>query len=233
MRAAKRPFHAGHQVECPCCGSQFRAFARAGIPSRPNAECLACGALERHRLEYLYLRNETPLFSGQNHKVLHVAPEPALRRVLASAASIRYVTADLMAHDVDVRMDVTSIPFPDGSFDFILCNHVLEHVPDDRRAMREFHRVLSPDGQAILQVPISMSRVSTFEDSTATKPRERERLFGQYNHVRRYGRDIVDRLLEVGFTVNVEEYGRRLKPELVQRHRLQLGDDYFFVCSRS
>jgi SAM-dependent methyltransferase len=146
-----------------------------GFPPRPAA-CPGCDSRERQRLLYLYLHERTNLFKDRL-RVLHVAPEDCLQPKLASSPNIDYISADLSSSTAMTRMDITDIQFPNGSFDVILCSHVLEHVGDDRRAMRELHRILRPGGWAILQVPVDSSQEHTFEDPRVTDPRERERLF--------------------------------------------------------
>ncbi len=162
-----------------------------------------CHSVERHRFLWLYLQRRTDLFDGSPKKMLHVAPElcfePRLRKLLGHG----YLTADLVDPLAMVKMDVTSIEYPDRSFDVIYCSHVLEHVPDDRKAMREFRRVLADGGWAILLVPITSDW--TFEDPAITEPSERRKAFGQEDHLRRYGLDYADRLREAGFTVDVTE----------------------------
>lgn len=186
---------------CPVCERSSRRFRAFGEVRREDAKCPQCGALERHRLTWLYFAQRTDLFDGRSKRVLHVAPEqwfePRLRRHLGAG----YLTADLIDPHVMERMDITRIPYPDGSFDAVYCSHVLEHVPDDRRAMREFRRVLKPGGWAILLVPTTAER--TVEDPTVTDPAERRRRFGQDDHVRRYGPDYAERLREAGFDVTV------------------------------
>lgn len=172
---------------------------------RPLARCPVCKSTDRERLLYLYLTQKTDLFT-RPHKVLHVAPEPGLEALFESRPEIDYLTADLSSPRVRVRMDITAIDFPDQHFDVILCNHVLEHIPDDRQAMRELHRVLSADGWAILQVPIGLALDATFEDFSVTDPAQRETVFGQSDHVRIYARDYRQRLVDAGFEVETFDW---------------------------
>lgn len=215
--AALRLPYRGWGRLCPVCGRASRRFAPAGVVPREDAACIHCGALERHRLVWLYFRSRTDLFDSRPKRVLHVAPEPCFRRPFEQAFGAGYVPADLSGMNGSLKMDVLDIPFPDSAFDVIYCSHVLEHVADDRRAMREFRRVLRPDGWAVLLVPILAER--TFEDPSVTDPAERQRLFGQDDHVRAYGPDYVDRLREAGFAVSVTG------PEELagQSERLRLG----------
>jgi SAM-dependent methyltransferase len=206
-------------VECPICGFEGDAFAAGGVITRPNAQCPRCLSLERHRLVWLYLTNETDLFAGtRTRRMLHLAPELCIRQRLSLEPTLDYLPADLDPRGVEVQMDVTAIGYPDDFFDVIYCSHVLEHVPDDRRAMRELARVLAPEGWAILQVPIW--RDETDEDPTLTDEAERIRRFRQRDHVRIYGLDYPDRLAESGFEVTVDPYPRRMSWSDVHRFGL-------------
>jgi SAM-dependent methyltransferase len=160
-----------------------------------------CGALERHRFMWKYLEKMTNLFEAKNISMLHIAPEKFLETKLRDRLGKNYITADLLNPRAMVKMDITDIQYPDEYFDVIYCSHVLEHVQDDKMAMREFYRVLKPDGWAILLVPITADK--TFEDPSVVDPSERLKLFGQKDHVRRYGPDYIDRLREAGFKVKV------------------------------
>ncbi|QDV82909.1 hypothetical protein TBK1r_18410 [Stieleria magnilauensis] len=161
--------------------------------------------------------------------MLHVAPEPCLRPHFKEHIGESYLTADLLANDVDVNMDITEIQYPDNTFDVIYCSHVLEHVPDDRKAMKEFLRVLNPDGFAVLMVPITAEQ--TVEDPSVTDPQERLRLFGQEDHVRRYGPDFSERLRGAGFVVD-EMTPNRFCSEAEQRASRLPDEDRIYVCRR-
>lgn len=191
----------GNQRHCPVCNRNSKYFGTAGMTPRKDARCTFCGALERHRLVWNYFKRETNIFNDHSLKMLHVAPEIIFEKLLVQQLGNNYLTADLYNPKAMVKMDITDIQYPDNSFDMIYCSHVLEHVPDDRKAMREFLRVLKPNGWAMLLVPIVCE--NTFEDLSITDPAERARLFGQEDHVRNYGRDYVDRLRNAGFQVKV------------------------------
>lgn len=218
----------GTERYCPCCRASVRRFLPYGLERREEARCPVCAALERHRLIWLYFTQKTDLFDGTPRKMLHVAPEPQLSRHFSSKEYIDYLSADLMDPRAMVKMDITDIQFPDNTFDVIYCSHVLEHVPDDRNAMREFYRVLKPGGWAILQVPITAE--TTFEDPTVTSPEERERLFGQHDHVRRYGPDYKDRLADAGFSVKVDGFVRALDEKEIARMGLMQSEDVYFCA---
>jgi SAM-dependent methyltransferase len=228
-RTVRRLRHAGLARFCPCCGSHLREFKTFGVIPRPEALCPVCGSLERHRLICLYMRRRTDLFSGNRKRMLHVAPEAELSRLFQEAEAIEYLSADLSSPTAMVKMDVTDIHYPDNSFDVIYCSHVLEHVADDTAAMREFHRVLKPGGWAVLQVPISGD--TTFEDDTVTSPEVREKLFGQRDHVRRYGKDYAERLALAGFSVLIDGFARELTDQEITRFGLLPSEDVYF-CTK-
>jgi len=201
----------GWKYECPICDSGIRKLRPFGYKFpvleekqvigggfRPNAQCPVCKATDRERLLYLYLSRQTRLFI-EKVKLLHVAPEPALCSIIKNYSNIDYLTADIISDKVMVKMDITDIDYPDESFDVIICNHVLEHIIDDRKAMSELYRVLKPGGWGIVQVPISLSLQQTFEDASVTTSSEREIVFGQSDHVRIYAMDYLQRLIDCGF----------------------------------
>jgi SAM-dependent methyltransferase len=153
---------------CPVCEKAARKFHTFGVVPRTDAACPFCRALERHRLVWLYFGKRTDLFRQTPGKMLHVAPEQCFEDRLRSRLGRNYVTADLADPRAMVKMDITDIPYPDESFEVIYCSHVLEHVPDDQKAMKEFYRVLKPGGWAILLVPITADK--TFEDPAIVDP---------------------------------------------------------------
>jgi SAM-dependent methyltransferase len=210
-------------VTCPCCGGTFPAFQPHGRIPRPGARCPSCGALERHRLIFLYLLSRTRFFRD-DLRVLHFAPEGCFHRWFRRLPNLEYTSADLMSPHAMERIDITDIPYPDDTFDTVLCSHVLEHVPDDRAAMAEVRRVLRPGGFAILHVPIDRSREQTFEDDRIVSPEDREKAFGQHDHVRLYGRDFAERLEAAGFHVEVEAFGQDLRQEDVRRFGLRRNE---------
>lgn len=213
--AVRGVIYRGSARECPCCGGEFRKFLPAGEPSRPEALCPRCGALERHRLLTLYLRRFAP---GVGGKVLHIAPESATASVFRSIAT-EYVTADLY-QPADVKADLTDLPFSRGRWDLIVCAHVLEHVADDAAAMRELARVLTPGGRALVMVPRNIG-VPTDEDPSISDPQERIRRFGQDDHVRIYGDDLEGRLRTAGFDVIQPITPDAFTAEEIDRHRLR------------
>lgn len=212
--------------ECPICGARdpFLPGGRSGRPVR----CGTCGSMARHRLTWLYLGLRTNLFRD-DLALLHLAPEPHLGTYLRRQANLDYLSADLDVGAAMVEMDVTDIRRPDASFDVVYASHILEHVPEDRVAMRELRRVLRPDGWALFLVP--MWGPTTDEDPTVTSPIEREQRFGQHDHVRMYGHDgeFERRLTDAGFTVTVERFADQLGPAATRRYGLPT-DEYLYRC---
>lgn len=214
---------------CPVCSSYSSRFEPFGIVPRGDARCAHCGALERHRLTWLFFERYTDLFSNpSSKKMLHVAPEPCFEQRLRKIIGRGYLTADLVGEAVDVKMDVTDIQYADATFDVIYCSHVLEHVPDDKKAMREFRRILKNRGWAILLVPITAQH--TFEDPTITDPQERLRLFGQDDHVRQYGPDYRDRLSAAGFRVTYIEPRDFLSAQEIKTMGITAAAGEIFCC---
>ena len=215
---------------CPVCDQSSRRFRTGGTFPRPDARCPRCGSLERHRLAWLYLTHRTDLFDRRPKRVLHIAPEQCFEGKLKARLGDGYLTADMLNPHVMERMDITRISYPDETFDVVYCSHVLEHVPDDRQALRELRRVLKRTGWAILLVPITADR--TFEDPTIVSPSDRLRVFGQEDHVRRYGPDYVDRLREAGFAVNVTRGSDMVSPPGAVRMGVSRGAGEIFHCRR-
>ena len=200
-------FYRGDTITCPICEKSFRKLLSYGrINSRPNALCPNCLSLERHRLIWVYLKDTTGFFNSKLD-VLHIAPEACFINRFEKIHGDRYITADIESPLAKVKMDIHEIPFQPNTFDAVLCNHVLEHVRDDIAAMREINRVLKPGGFAILQIPFfSPVTATTFEDNSITDPRERERIFGQDDHVRKYGTDYPRRIEQAGLRAIEDHY---------------------------
>ncbi len=222
----------GNRFACPLCGGRFRAMLTKGDPPRANAMCPRCLSLERHRLLWLYFSGqagETPFDANKPLRVLHMAPEPALEARFRAMRHWDYRTADRAPGRADEAFDLTSIPHGDNRFDLIVCCHVLEHVLDDRQALRELWRVTAPGGKLLLQVPLGEG--PTREDPSVADPRERRRLFGQEDHVRLYGLDLVDRLRIAGFIASIQRPWEALALPLREHYRLapdgEVGEPVF------
>jgi SAM-dependent methyltransferase len=192
--------------------------------------CPRCGSLGRQRVNWLFLTSRTDLLEGPK-RLLHVAPEVCIGRRLERLPNISYLSADYASALAMEHMDITDIRYPDESFDVVLCNHVLVYVAADRQAMREIFRVLRCGGWALLQVPIDPSRETTFEDPSVTDPRERHRVFGQYDHVRVYGRDYLQRLEEAGFEVSVNEFVKELPASMIGELGLD-SSETIYLCRK-
>lgn len=208
----------------PIDGRQFKKFLPYGYESpRDNVLSPSTLSLERHRLLWLYLKNKTDFFTLP-HKVLHFAPEQAFYKRFRKLKNLDYTTTDLNSPLADVKADICKLPFEDNSFDIIFCNHVLEHIPDDTKAMQELYRILRPGGWGVFQIPQDLKRNITFEDDSITDKKERTKIFGQYDHVRIYGRDYFDKLRSVGFKVEEVDYTSLLTTEEVEKYRLAQGE---------
>lgn len=218
----------GNKLTCPCCKGHFRKFVT--FKSRPNARCPRCGAFERHRLLYLYLKDRTNFFK-KNLKVLDIAPTQFFQKTCRSLSNIDYVSADISSPLAMLQMDITKIQLPDDQFDCIFCFHVLEHVQDDQTAMAELFRILKPGGWALLQSPVDMNRDITFEDPNIVTAEDRHRIYGHAGHVRSYGRDYRDRLENAGFIVKVDDYIQRLDASVIIKYGLMEKEDIYF-CTK-
>lgn len=211
---------AGNKVQCYVCEKSFRKFLPYGYGTpRENVLCPNCLSLERHRLIWYYINNYTD-FLQSNYKVLHIAPEQCFYPKFKALKNIDYVTADLESPLAEVKMDIQNMPFDDNVFDVVLCNHVLEHIPDDKKAMHEILRVMKPGAWAVLQVPMKSGAATTFEDPSISDPKERAIHFGQYDHIRLYGSDYGDVLRKEGFIVEELDIPKAIGPELTETYRL-------------
>ncbi len=211
----------GNNVECPVCEKSFKKFLSYGseVAARDNVLCPYDLTLERHRLMWLWLKNESNFFTDKL-SVLHMAPEQCFHKRFQQQENLDYLTADIVSPIADMHFDLHDIPLEDNRFDVIFCNHVMEHVNDHLRCMQELFRVMKPGGWAIMQVPQDFDRAEVYEDTSITSPEEREKHFWQYDHVRLFGRDYPDWLRKAGF--QVEEYipSEHFTSEQIARFRL-------------
>lgn len=221
----------GKMYTDPIDGKSFRKMLPYGYGvQRSNALSPSTLSLERHRLLWLYLKNETDFFTTPK-KVLHIAPEQCFLKRFKNQTNLEYITADLYSPIADVKADICDLPFEANSFDVVFCNHVLEHIPDDAKAMSELYRVLKTGGLGIFQIPQDLSLNETYEDFSITSEEERKKHFGQYDHVRVYGKDYFDRLRTVGFTVNEVDYSKTIASELISKYCLVKGE-ILPVCTK-
>ena len=224
-------WYRGNTFTDPINGKSYRKFLPYGyVKIRTNVLSPGTLSLERHRLIWLYLKTETDFFKTPA-KVLHMAPEKAFVSRLKKLPHLDYISCDLESPLADIKGDICNLPFKDASFDWILCNHVLEHIPNDTKAMHELFRVLKPGGKALLQVPLDLKRNTTFEDDSITDKAERTKVFGQYDHVRVYGMDYFDKLKTVGFKVDALQYGKTLTKKERKRYGV-VETEYIPVCLR-
>lgn len=226
----RRRLFAGSRCYCPVCEARLSGFLN--LYRHYNLLCPICGSLQRHRFMAIFIQEwlmpRLPL--DRTWKMLHIAPEPGLTARFSALPGIEYLSADLFNPLAMEQMDICDIHHPAKAFDLIYCSHVLEHVEDDRKALREFHRVLTADGLVVIAVPITSP--STFEDPAVTSPFERERLFGQHDHLRVYGWDVVERFKQAGFTVRVIHRSDLVGESAVERMGLA-ADETLFVLDKS
>lgn len=234
LRAVQHYTLKGDNTYCPLCEKHFITFLPYGVRKRANAQCPNCQSLERHRLIWLFMKEKGIL--GKPMRMLHVSPEIVFFEKFSRSKLTDYVPIDKF--DPGYRYpkgtqnaDITQLPYPDQSFDFILCIHVLEHVPDDALAMRELYRVLKPDGCAIIQVPLDKNLPVTQEDLSITDPAIRQQLYGQPDHVRQYGMDYATRLSKAGFKVDVNKFDEKFTSEEKFKLGLPVDEDIYF-CTK-
>lgn len=221
-------FYKGKGAKCSVCESEFKKFMPYGrVYTRENALCPQCLSLERHRLIWNYLNTKTNFFSTGIH-MLHVAPELCFIERFEKIHHKNYITGDIESPLAKVKMDVHNIPFDENTFDVVMCNHVLEHVTDDHKVMTEFLRVLKPGGWAILQSPMDYSMETTYEDPSITDPLEREKHFGQDDHLRMYGLDYGEKLRSAGFNVKEEKVIDLYSPEEIFKLGLDKNEILYF-----
>lgn len=217
-------FFKGTQFTDPIDGKSYRKFLPYGYgKQRENALSPGTLSLERHRQMWLYLKNETKFFT-ENIKVLHIAPEQEFLRRFKKMKNLDYISADLFSPIVDIKADILDLPFPDEEFDVVICNHVLEHIENDGKAMSELFRVMKKGGWGIFQVPMKNTLDKTYEDFSIKDPKERQKHFGQYDHVRWYGMDYFDRLKKAGFEAEINYYSQNFSDEEIRKYALNKNE---------
>lgn len=216
----------GNTYTDPIDGKSFRKFLPYGYGNqRKNALSPSTLSLERHRLMWLFLKDETNFFtSTKKLKVLHIAPEQCFLDLFKKQKNLEYITSDLESPIADVKADICDLPFKENEFDVVFCNHVLEHIPDDTKAMQELYRVMKKGGFGVFQIPQDLSRDITFEDNSITDKDERAKIFGQYDHVRVYGKDYFNKLRSVGFKVDEVDYTKKIDSKQIERFCLMKGE---------
>ena len=218
----------GNKFEDPINGKTYSKLLPYGrLISRKNALAPDSMSLERHRLMWLFMKEKTNFFTD-NLKFLHIAPEYCFIKLFKKMKNLDYITGDLISPWADIKMDVHKIPFKENTFDVVICNHVLEHVEDSHKVMTEFFRVMKPGGWGIFQVPINTNSTETQEDKNITDPKEREKLYGQDDHLRLFGLDYGKKLAAAGFKVTESNFINELSPDLVERYALPKGEIIYF-----
>ncbi len=230
--ACRAMLFAGSKYKCPCCGWRLRAFTHGGtsLKTRHHGYCPRCNSKARHRRNWLYLHERTNLFTHPL-RLLHVSPKYALSRRLTRMQNVEFIGVDLEPRpNISMTVDITDIPLEANSIDAVICIHVLEHIENDRRAIAELYRVLKPGGWALISVPVRLDQ-PTYEDSSITTPEDRKRLFGEEQHVRMYGYDIVDRLEQSGFAVELDR-GQDIDPGTLKKYGLLTNENVFY-CTKA
>lgn len=217
-------FYAGNNVQCPVCKKSFKQFI-------DDHACPSCGSGRRHRLLYLYLEQQTNFFTTPL-KVLHFAPEHCFYKRFPALENLSYISADLNSPRAMKKVDMTAIQYPDEYFDVVISSHVLEHVPDDQKAMRELLRVMKTGGWAIHQAPIDYSRERTFEDPAIQSNEDRLRHYGHIDHKRIYGQDYKERLQQNGFNVKEDNFVNTLSNEQIRRYGLDTFEKIYYCQKR-
>lgn len=216
---------------CPICEKYSKTFGSFGYTQREDAECPSCGSLERHRLSWLVIDKELQGIKIEEKNMLHIAPEKVFMQKFDKLFKDNYLTADLNDKRAKLQMDITNIDYPSESFDYIYCSHVLEHIEDDRKAMKELCRVTKKDGWAILLVPI-MTKGPTEEDHSINTPEERMKHYGHPEHVRNYGCDYKERLEESGWEVEVIYAEDFLTPKEIELMGITKAAGEIYFCTK-
>ena len=241
-------FLSGKNFECPFCGGKYRKLLPGGVNlpffkdnkiigggRRVNMLCPRCHSTDRDRLIYYYLTSNS-LLSKPNLTLLHIAPEPSLKKYLKGFSNITYTSGDKFEKGYDgyyyskdtLSLDLTSLSFSDNSFDVVICNHVLEHIVNEKQALNEIYRVLKPGGWAIIQVPIASELVQTVENN-ADSDEKRILKYGQRDHVRLYGLDYLTRLKNHGFTVKDWSPAKHYDQSLINKYAINALEKVFIA----
>lgn len=214
----------GNKFTDPIDGNSYRKLLPYGYENtRENVLSPSTLSLERHRLMWLYLQNETEFFI-KKLKVLHIAPEQCFLSRFKKMKNLDYTTLDIESPIADIKADIRNLPLEDNTYDVIFCNHVLEHIVEDDIAMKELYRVMKSGGYGIFQVPMKYDLKKTYEDFSITSPQERQQHFGQYDHVRWYGMDYFERLRDAGFEVDTSYSSSQFSEEEQGRFALMKNE---------
>jgi len=223
----------GNTFHCNCCGKNFRKFLDKGIVKRPNAKCPYCFSLERTRVLDLYLNNELGLYKKNDIKLLHFAPEPSLFKKINAIKGIDYIDGDIHPDYARNKIDITDIKFTDDFFDLIICSHVLGHVPNEEKAIKELHRVMKPGGTALIMSLLDIDSKRTIEYEHVQSLEDRIKHYGEPDLCRLHGLDLKLRLQNGGFRTEMIDYRKEMSSEL--NIHLSLGDgrrELIFRCKK-
>lgn len=223
----------GNKVDCPVCEKSFKTFLSYGskVTHRENVLCPYDLTLERHRLMWIFLKDKSNFFTAEKLNVMHIAPEQCFHGIFKKQANLNYTTGDLESPIADLHFDLHSIPLEDNKYDVIFCNHVLEHVEDDKQCIQELYRILKPGGWGIFQVPIDTTRMDTYEDASIISPEEREKHFWRFDHIRLYGLDYPEKLEAAGFEVEIYDYHKDMPKEQYEKYRFH-PDELLYIVKK-
>lgn len=231
----------GNKV-CNLCGHRIKKFLSSGIDTklftelrvigggyRKNATCPYCKCLDRTRWVYQVLKEETDLFDAEN-TVLHFAPEKMIQEKLRRNKKCDYYPGDIVLKPGNHRIDVTDIPYRDAFFDYILINHVLEHVKNETQAFSELRRVIKPDGKLVLSFPVTLD-AGTIEKDGVFNDEDRLKYYGQKDHVRLYGKDYIKRIENLGWEIQQYTPERMVDERQIEKYGF-LRNDILLLCKR-
>ena len=228
-RAARRVWcrwkYSGSGVRCPVCEGEFKSYVGG-----ETGYCPGCQTRDRCRLMWLFLRDQRPELLGCSKAILQIAPDPGLEHLFRGMRGIRYLSGDLHEPEALVQLDLTNLDLPDMCFDLVICIHVLAHISNDRKAMREIRRVLRPGGIALIMTPLASDREETYEDPCIIGSDARDKAYGEWDFVRTYGLDLEDRLKEADFDVEELFPAESLSDDRRKLHGV--WNDRVFVCAR-
>lgn len=225
-------FYRGNQYYCNCCKKSFRKFIAKGNPKRPNAKCPYCTSLERTRILDLYLENEIKIYTQKNISILHIGPEYGIQKKLMQAPS-NYIDCDINAAMARYTIDIRTIPFPDQTFDIIICSNVLSHIREEDIALTELYRVLKHNGILLLQTYIPEHNNTTIEETNLINKKDRARIYGEPALWRLHGHDLGNKLEQFGFAVHKIDYRLQLSPSVLKTHSLGNGErEIIWKCTK-
>lgn len=223
-------YSCGSKYQCNICTKSFGRFRSHGIIRRNNVKCPYCLSLERTRLLWFYLIRELKI-KKNNYTILHVAPEAGISKKLKEINKSSYYSIDINPLNADIKMDLTNLNFPDNFFDIIICAHVLGHIPDEDKAIKEMFRVLKKTGKTLILTV--MGNGKTLENNNITSTKERIKKYGEPDLVRLHGSNFNEKLRNHGFKVNIVDYRYTLGHEICQQYSLGDGKrELIFKCQK-